>query len=183
MKKLSNANPLSQLAISKGLNTWVELSSYIENLPYGRNENRSDFALVLKEERGTCSSKHALLKSIAMENGLSEVRLILGIYKMNERNTIGIDSVLNSANLEYIPEAHCYLKIGDEYSDFTSPQANITLVRQDILLEQEISPEQVVEFKVLFHREYLKKWIEQEGIPCSFEELWSIRERCIAALS
>jgi hypothetical protein len=34
----------------------------VKNIPYGRNSNRTDFSLVISENKGTCSSKHAFLK-------------------------------------------------------------------------------------------------------------------------
>ena len=45
-----------------------ELIDKIKNLPYGRNANRYDFTLVLSENKGTCSSKHAFLKDFADKN-------------------------------------------------------------------------------------------------------------------
>ena len=72
-----------------GINNWNELTKYIQNLPYGRNSNRHDLSLVLREKQGTCSSKHAFLKEIAAENKLENIKLYIGIYKMNSRkNTI-----------------------------------------------------------------------------------------------
>ena len=43
--------------------SFEELIVKVKNLPYGRNANRYDFSLVLSENKGTCSSKHAFLKS------------------------------------------------------------------------------------------------------------------------
>jgi hypothetical protein len=44
--------------------------------------------IVLAEQRGTCSTKHALLRRLAIEQGL-DIALVLGIYEMTERNTPG----------------------------------------------------------------------------------------------
>ncbi|MEO8071760.1 MAG: hypothetical protein ABI686_00790 [Acidobacteriota bacterium] len=55
-------------------------------MPYGRNSNRADFNLVLKENRGMCATKHALLAALAAEHN-QPVFLTLGIYEMNEGNT------------------------------------------------------------------------------------------------
>src|SRR5215813_13450772 len=82
---------------------------YLYQLPYGRNTNRADYRLVLVENRGTCSTKHALLAELAREQGLPVV-LTLGIYEMHERNTPGVGVVLDRYGLLYIPEAHCYLR-------------------------------------------------------------------------
>ncbi|MBL4664011.1 MAG: hypothetical protein JKY22_10775, partial [Flavobacteriaceae bacterium] len=45
-----------------GIHDWQMLTKFIQNLPYGRNQNRIDFSLVLSERKGSCSSKHAFLK-------------------------------------------------------------------------------------------------------------------------
>lgn len=69
---------------------WNTLLQGVQNIPFGRNRSRADFSLVLKENRGTCSTKHALIKEIADLNKIEHVELMLGIYKMNDQNTPGI---------------------------------------------------------------------------------------------
>jgi len=64
-------------------------------LPYGRTANRTDLSLVISEQKGTCSSKHALLKEVADLNGIKGIDLIIGIYKMSEANTPGIGDELS----------------------------------------------------------------------------------------
>ena len=34
----------------------------------------------------------------------------------------------------------------------------------------------------MFHKNFLKKWISDENIPYSLEEIWQIREQCIKDL-
>ncbi|HWO29322.1 MAG TPA: hypothetical protein VNO32_11045 [Candidatus Acidoferrum sp.] len=63
-------------------------AQYVCGLPYGRNSDPSDPVIVLAEQRGTCSTKHALLRRLAIEQGL-DIALVLGIYEMTERNTPG----------------------------------------------------------------------------------------------
>ncbi|MGB1018788.1 MAG: hypothetical protein ACPGVH_06945, partial [Chitinophagales bacterium] len=70
---LTSEDEITKLVKSNGICSWDELTEYIRNLPYGRNENRTDLGLVLSEKKGTCSSKHALLKSIADSNNISNV--------------------------------------------------------------------------------------------------------------
>ncbi len=163
--------------------SWDELLDYIRNLPYGRNANRHDLRLVLQEQKGTCSSKHALLKMIADENNIQEVDLILCMYKMNGANTQKIGKVLEKYSLEYIPEAHCYLSVSNQKMDLTNPSSDIARIEKDILEEIKISPEQVIKFKVDFHKDFMKRWIKESSIAFSFKELWNIREECIEALS
>jgi len=159
-----------------------ELIEKIRMIPYGRNSNHFDFSLILTENKGTCSSKHAYLKDFANKNNIKNVKLIIGIYKMNERNT-AIGKLLSDNNLDYIPEAHCYLKIDSIPIDVTSRKSFYHSIKDAILEEIEIMPIQVADFKVEYHQNYLKNWIEATNQTKTFEEIWAIREQCIAFLS
>ncbi|MBO6880722.1 MAG: hypothetical protein JJ870_09205 [Winogradskyella sp.] len=152
-------------------------------MPYNRNSNRTDLSLVWKEKKGTCSSKHAFLKHVADLNQIPNVELILGVYKMNSANTPKIGNALSDYQLDYIPEAHCYLKINDERFDYTSPTSDFKRLKNDMLLEKTITHQQVAEFKIDFHKAYLKDWIKNNNIPYSFGKIWQIREQCIENLS
>jgi hypothetical protein len=155
----------------------------VKNIPYGRNANRYDFSLVLSENKGTCSSKHAFVKDFADNNGIENVKLFIGIFKMNEANTPKLGNLLSNNNIEYIPEAHCYLKIDNSYFDFTVENPLYPKIKNDILEEIEIEPNQVSEFKVDYHKNYLKKWILETNQSKSFDEIWTTRENCIQQLS
>ncbi|MBW4361731.1 hypothetical protein KZH69_14655 [Flavobacterium sp. NAS39] len=151
-------------------------------MPYGRNANRDDLSLVLIENKGTCSSKHAFLKEVANQNKIPNVKLIIGIYKMNESNT-KIGKILTDNNIDFIPEAHCYLNISGERFDFTTRSSNFTKIKDDLLKEIEIEPYQVGEFKIKFHKNFIKKWLSDSNATITFEQLWAIREQCIIYLS
>lgn len=180
---LKSKDPLTLELLASRLETWNDLLEIVRNLPYGRNSNREDLSLVWKEQKGTCSSKHAFLKLIAELNAIPNIKLILGMYKMSASNTRNLENVLSKNSLDYLPEAHCYLKIDGERLDFTSPNSDFNKIKNDILLEKEIQPQQVVEFKVAFHKNYLQDWIKTEKVPFNFNEIWNIREQCIANLS
>ncbi len=180
---LNSNDQLTLLLKHKGVSTWNELTRYIKYLPYGRHTNRTDLSLVIKEQKGTCSSKHALLKHIANLNVMPDVKLILGIYKMNASNTPKIGDVLNENKISFIPEAHCYLKINKQCFDYTSSHSNFNRIKNDLLLEIEIEPHQVAKFKVDYHRTFIKRWIIEHEISFSFDEIWKLREQCIKNLS
>jgi len=180
---LNAQKPLTSIVVNSGILNWGDLIIYTKKLPYGRNSDRKDFSLIISEKKGSCSSKHAFLKKVADENELPNINLILGIYKMTEKNTPKIGTILSENNLDFIPEAHCYLEINHEKIDITSENSSFKTLEKDILQEIKITPEQVVEFKVNYHKEFLKKWIVNNNISYSFEELWIIREQCILNLS
>jgi hypothetical protein len=173
---------LTTLVKDKGIQNWSELIDYTQKLPYGRNQNREDFSLVIKESKGTCSSKHSFLKKIADLNNFDNVKLILGMYRMNHLNTPKIGDTLLKSGLEYIPEAHCYLKLNNQRIDITNPFSDIDNLVCNIIEEIEIEPEQVNTFKVDYHKKFIHNWIKENEIIMNFEEIWQIRERCIKKL-
>lgn len=155
----------------------------VKNIPYGRNSNRLDFSLVLSENKGTCSSKHAFLKDFADKNNIQNIKLYLGIFKMNEQNTAKIAPLLSENKINYIPEAHCYLKINNQPIDATTTDSFYDKIEDDIIEEIEIIPNQVCDFKVEYHKSFLKKWIIETNQSYTFEEIWEIREQCITRLA
>lgn len=181
--KLTSKDKLTELAKSKGIETWNELTEFIKNLPYGRNKNRTDFGLVLSEKKGTCSSKHALLKNIADLNNVPNIKLIIGIYRMSESNTPKIGTELTYNSIKFIPEAHCYLKINGNRVDLTTKKSEFKKIEKDIIQEKEIKPEQVAEFKVTYHKKFIESWLKENDSEFEFDQIWQIREKCIENLT
>ena len=139
---------------------------------------------VLTEGRGTCSTKHALLAELATEQRLP-LALMLGIYLMNERNTPGVGRVLARHGLADIPEAHCYLMHDGVRIDITRDITHRTEAIAALLYEEQIAPPQVGVYKVQMHQEFLRNWLQtmEFGKSWTFDELWRVREECIAALA
>lgn len=182
--ELSPIGYCSQALIALGINNFDAAIQYVQQLPYGRNSKRSAYSLIIQENRGTCSTKHAFLKAVAQEQRQEHIDLIIGMYKMHEHNTPGVGQVLKKAKLDWIPEAHCYLKVNNQRLDITKSNSNINHLLPDILEEQSIVPDQIGDFKVSYHQAYMRQWSDiLEHSSYSFDELWTIREACIAALS
>lgn len=86
--------------------------------------------------------------------------------------------------METIPEAHCYLKYKDQRIDLTNEHFNPLAAVGDLIEEIEITPEQITDFKVQYHQNHIKNWLQaQLHIQLSFTELWQVREQCIQDLS
>jgi hypothetical protein len=118
---------------------------------YGRSKNPADLLSVLKENVGTCSSKHRLLAAVAHECGHHEVDLMVGIYEMSEENTLGVGPVLSGAAIRFIPEAHCYLKIAGCRYDFTGLPPGQSSPFDSLLSEETVLPESLPIAKVAIH--------------------------------
>lgn len=171
------------MANELGLYNSKTLIHFIQKIPYGRTSNRTDVSLVFSENRGTCSSKHALIKAIATENHILDLELIIGLYRMTEKNTPKIGKELTLNNLEYIPEAHCYLKYNNQPIDITSNNSNFEVIKNAIIEEISIEPHQIGNFKVSYHKNCIREWLNENNLSFSFNEIWSIREQCIKNLS
>lgn len=152
---------------------------WVHALPYGRNSVRDDFSLVLTEQRGTCSTKHALLAALAREARV-HVPLRTGIYLMNDLNTPGTGPTLRAHGLACVPEAHCFLLDGETRVDLTFPRSEGTCLLT-FIEEREITPEEIGAVKLNFHRAFVERWARAENLDP--EAVWTAREACIAALS
>ena len=167
-----------------GIEDWHAALGHVGRLPYGRNRERGNPALVLEEGQGTCSSKHALLALLAGEQGQA-VDLMLGIYEMSERNTPGVGPVLSAHGMCSLPEAHCYLLQGGRRIDVTRTIEAAEDPFECLLYEEKIVPSDVAEYKPRFHRRFLEEWLERSqaaGDHKHVDEVWEIREQCIRAI-
>ena len=89
---------------------------------------------------------------------------------------------MEKSKLEFIPEVHTYLVFENEKIDITREVKTETSPFESLLLEIEIQPSQIGEFKVELHRDFLEKWILENDVEYSLDEIWKIREDCISAL-
>jgi hypothetical protein len=167
-----------------GIGDLRQAARHVQMLPYGRNLHPNNPLAVLEEQLGTCSTKHALICRLANEQPV-ETTLTVGIYEMSERNTPGVGAVLQRYGLPSLPEAHCYIRLGSRRIDLTGiPAGPDTEPITHFLFETEIEPEQILDHKAAIHKHFLESWCHHDRLQQHTpQELWSIREECIAALS
>lgn len=178
---LSTGGLISDHFIKNDILTFYEAINHIRKLHYGRSKYKYPNN-ILKDLRGTCSTKHACIKELAEENNIYSIDLNMCIYPMHEGNTPGVGKILNRYKLEYMLESHVYITYGDERFDFTFPEKNEMKWENEILIETSIDVDQIKEHKAAYHKNILKDWIERDKLPYSLKELWQIRESCILAL-
>lgn len=179
---LNSNDDLTSDLLEAGVVTWDDIVRSVQCFHYGRNSNRGDLNLVWYERKGSCSSKHAFLKHVALLNDIPNIELILAFYRMDENNTPGIGTILSDNELSYIPEAHCYLRVNGKALDITNIHSDFNRYKNYIIESKVIQPNDVIENKVIWHKEFIRKWIEETQQSKYFDELWSIREACIAKL-
>ncbi len=181
-RELAPGGPFTARFRAAGVRDFAGAARHLLRLPYGRVADRRKFWLVLEEGRGTCTTKHALLAELAREQAI-DVQLTLGIYEMSERNTPGVGRVLSAHGLACIPEAHCFLRHRGERIDITGVPAGAEPIER-FLHEEPITIEQIGDYKIGVHRRFLAEWVTRADAARgrTLDEVWAIREACIAAL-
>ena len=106
-----------------GIRSFQEACRYVHELPYGYNSNRDELMILFKEKMGTCTTKHAVIASLAAELSLPITRGV-GIYQMTEAIVTGTNKILAEYNLPYVPMIHCFLKYGNYRVDLTEGNHN-----------------------------------------------------------
>lgn len=173
---VAGVGPLTTLFMMNMVGDLRQAAGLIQGLPYGRNHSRSDPALVLMEGRGTCSSKHACLAALAEELGV-DLGLTLGVYRLSAETDPAVGPILRAAGVDWLPEAHCYLRLDGHRVDLTVSGHARTV---SLLHEEPITPDQVAIYKVQVHRRFIAE--QAAALGCEPDALWAVREACIAAL-
>lgn len=175
--------PISEAFRKRGIYRFYEAIDFIKQLPYGRNADKKDLTSVFSDACGTCSTKHALLRQLSIENQISGIKLMLCIFRMHVHNSPRVAHTLSAHRLAFIPEAHNYLLAGNEIVDCTRRNASKDDFVNDLIMEIEIAPEQITAFKVNYHQNYLAQWLSgHPDLKYTLEEVYEIREQCIRDL-
>jgi len=157
---LSHHKPISNLFLTLGITTFREALKYVHELPYGRNNNRTDYLSVISEKCGTCSTKHALIYELSFECEVA-MTLHIAVFMMSKVNTPKISAVLNEYNLLQIPEMHCYLRYKNRIIDITFPENSASL---ELTEEEKIEPEHLGNYKVEKHKQFIENWLPKHTV-------------------
>jgi hypothetical protein len=106
-----------------GIKSFQEAGRWVHELPYGYNSDRDDLMILFKEKMGTCTTKHAVIATLAAELGLPITRGV-GVYPMTEAIVTGVDKILTEYSLPYVPMIHCFLEYGNCRVDLTEGNRN-----------------------------------------------------------
>lgn len=109
--------------LNLGIDTFLAACGYVHELPYGYNSDRDDLMILFKEKMGSCTTKHAVIATLAMELDLP-VEKNIGIYAMTEAIVTGSDRILATYKLPYVPMIHCFLGYSQYRIDLTDGNAN-----------------------------------------------------------
>jgi hypothetical protein len=121
--RITAAGPISKTFLEMAIEGLQEACRFVHELPYGYNSDRDDLMILFKEKMGTCSTKHAVIATLAAELGMSISRGV-GIYPMTEAIVTGADKILAEYGLPYVPMIHCFLEYGNYRVDLTEGNRN-----------------------------------------------------------
>jgi hypothetical protein len=122
-KSITEAGPVAKAFLDLGIERFQEACRYVHGLPYGYNSDRDDLMILFKEKMGTCTTKHAVISTLAAELGLPITRGV-GVYPMTEAIVTGTDKILAEYSLPYVPMIHCFLEYENYRVDLTEGNRN-----------------------------------------------------------
>jgi hypothetical protein len=122
-KPIGDAAPLSMTFLNLGIRRFHQACRYVHELPYGYNSNREDVMILFREKKGSCTTKHAVIATLAAELGLA-VEKSVGIYAMSENLVTGANQILEKFRLPYVPMVHCFLMYENHRVDLSEGNEN-----------------------------------------------------------
>ncbi len=170
-KSLSNTGIISSKFLSLGIKSFNQACRYVQELPYGYNSNRDDLMILFKENKGTCTTKHAVIATLAKEQNLT-IEKSIGIYAMTEEIVTGTDEILEKFHLPYVPMIHCFLVYGQYRVDLSEGNNNgKNRPIEEFLYTQRVEPNISEKAEYLLYRKALKDSIlnqkEMKGVEIS----------------
>ncbi|VVB60465.1 Uncharacterised protein [uncultured archaeon] len=165
---ISKKGIISEKFISLNIKTFWDTCSYVHELPYGYNSKTDDILILFKEGFGSCTTKHAVIATLAEELNIP-VYKIVGIYAMNEEIVTGTHQILEKYDLSYLPMIHCFLVYGSYRVDLTEGNNNgKNHSLEEFLFTEKVIPNISEKDEYLLYKKTLKNHIlnrkEMEGI-------------------
>ncbi|MFY9708474.1 MAG: hypothetical protein WBV95_16475 [Desulfobacterales bacterium] len=153
------SGPVSGKFLSLGISGFIDACRYVHELPYGYNSDRDDLMILFKEKLGSCTTKHAVIATLAEESGLP-IKKAIGIYAMTEEIVTGAGKILDTFGLPYVPMLHCFLVYGKNRVDLTEGNNNgKKRSLEDFLYTKKVIPNISGKDEYLLYRKALSDYI------------------------
>ena len=120
---LTARGPVSEKLRSLGIRSFQEACKFVHEVPYGYSSNRDDMMTLFIERRGTCTTKHAVIATLAQELALP-IKKKLGIYAMTEGVVTGAGNITSAYQIPYVPMLPCFLDYQGRGVDLTQGNRN-----------------------------------------------------------
>jgi hypothetical protein len=120
---ITTEGPISKKFISLDIKNFWDACQYVHELPYGYNSTREDILILFKDGYGSCTTKHAVIATLAEELAI-DVHKMIGIYAMTEKLVTGTNRILEHYHIPYLPMTHCFLTYTSFLVDLTEGNNN-----------------------------------------------------------
>ncbi len=114
---------ISDIFIERAIHNFHDACQYVHSLPYGYNSDRDDLLILFKENFGSCTTKHAVIATLAQELSLP-IQKAMVIYAMSEQLVTGTQAIIDQFSLPYVPMIHCLLTFANHRIDLTEGNQN-----------------------------------------------------------
>jgi hypothetical protein len=122
-QSITDTGPIGRIFKGLDIGTFHEACRWVHQLPYGYNSDRDDLMILFKEKMGSCTTKHAVIATLAAELELP-IHKNVGIYAMTEALVTGTQKILAHFGLPYIPMIHCFLDCQGHRVDLSEGNRN-----------------------------------------------------------
>jgi hypothetical protein len=175
---------ISDIFIKRAIHNFHDACQYVHNLPYGYNSDRDDLLILFKENFGSCTTKHAVIATLAQELALP-IQKAMVVYAMTEQLVTGTQAILDQYNLPYIPMIHCLLIYDDHRIDLTEGNQNgKNQPIVDLLYSHPVAANISAKDEYLLYREALEKLVQakQELQDISIKQILKARQEGLSLL-
>lgn len=183
-KPISREGMVSAEFLNLGIASFSDACRYVQQLPYGYNSDRDDILILFAEKMGSCTTKHAVIATLAEELNLP-IQKQIGIYAMTDDIVTGTQRILEKYELPYVPMVHCFLTYQKKQVDLTVDNRNgKNRALEEFLYTKTVSPNISAKDEYLLYRKALVDPIlkreEMQGID--IKRVLHAREEGLALL-
>lgn len=122
-RSIVDKGPIARIFLDLGIEDFHSACRYVHELPYGYNADRDDPMSLFREKMGSCTTKHAVIATLAGELSIAVGKQI-GIYAMTDARVTGTQAILDRYKLPYLPMVHCFLVFEDHRVDLSEGNQN-----------------------------------------------------------
>ena len=154
-KMIVGQGPMVRTFLNMGVKEFRDACRYVHELPYGYNSDRDDLMILFKENMGSCTTKHAVIATLAAELEIP-IDKYIGIYAMTEALVTGTKTILDRYILPYLPMVHCFLVFEGRRVDLSQGNRNgKNGLIDDFLYTQKVTPGISAKDEYLLYRRVL----------------------------
>ena len=122
-KAIADKGLMASTFLDMDVKSFHQACRYVHELPYGYNSDRDDPMTLFKENMGSCTTKHAVIATLAAELQI-DIDKHIGIYAMTEALVTGAKEILERYRLPYLPMVHCFLVFETHRVDLSEGNRN-----------------------------------------------------------